>query len=241
MNTNVSENSGITVETSRAISSEISSQMSKKFEEMQTNLNSQILDIINAAIETKVLPSIKNIVKSQNSAKITNLDLRSDRPHPSNSSQARPQKDLQSNGLHPENVSNSAGDAENDFPSLVSMKSNRINHCRENFMDSNQGDDETGYDRDGLFYFKTQTTLSTFASNCLKTESQSKKYMKHLHQQTPISTARQINSFYVIIKTGTLKIGAISKSANFSKYVQDVIIESSKAVLRHPKGTFHAR
>ena len=140
MNTNVSENSGITVETSRAISSEISSQLSKKFEEMQTNLNSQTLDVIN------VLPSIKNAVKSQNSAKITSLDLRSDRSHPSNSSQARPQKDLQSNGLHPENVSNSAGDAENDFPRLISMKSNGINHCRENFMDSNQSDNETGYD-----------------------------------------------------------------------------------------------
>ena len=49
--------------------------MSKKSEEMQTNLNSQILDVINAAIETKVLPSIKNAVKSQYSAKNTNLDL----------------------------------------------------------------------------------------------------------------------------------------------------------------------
>ena len=64
LNTDVSENSGITVETRRAISSEISSQMSKKFEEMQTNLNFQVLDIINAAIETKVLPSIKNAVDS---------------------------------------------------------------------------------------------------------------------------------------------------------------------------------
>ena len=134
------------METSRAISSEISSQMSKKFEEIQTNLNSQILDVINAAIETKVLPSFKNAVKSQNSAKITNFDIRSDRPHPRNSSQARPQKDLLSNGLHPENVSNSAGDAEKDFPRLVSMKSNRINHCRENSMDSNQSDDAIGYD-----------------------------------------------------------------------------------------------
>ena len=35
LNTNVSENSGITVETSRAISSEISSQMSKKFGEIR--------------------------------------------------------------------------------------------------------------------------------------------------------------------------------------------------------------
>ena len=78
LNINPSENSCLTVETSRAISSEISTQMSKKFEELQTNLNSQILDVINAAIENKVLPGIKNAVKTQSSAKITNLDLRSD-------------------------------------------------------------------------------------------------------------------------------------------------------------------
>ena len=86
-----------------AISSEISSQMSKQFEEMQTNTNSQILDVINAAIETKVLPSIKNAVKSQYSAKNTNLDLRSDGLHPNNFSQVRSQKDLQLNRPHPEN------------------------------------------------------------------------------------------------------------------------------------------
>ena len=144
LNANVSENSGITVETSRAISS---SQMSKRFGEVQTNLNSQILDVINAAIETKLLLSIKNAVKErQNSAKITNLDLRSDGPHPSNSNQAHPRKDLQSNRLHLENVSYTSGDAENDFPRLVSMKSNRINRRRENFMESNLNDDENGYD-----------------------------------------------------------------------------------------------
>ena len=47
LNTHISENSGMTVETNRAISSEISSQMSRKLEEMQTSLNSHILDAIN--------------------------------------------------------------------------------------------------------------------------------------------------------------------------------------------------
>ena len=70
LNTNLSENSCLTVETSRASSSKISSQMSKKFEEMQSSLNSQILDVINTAIDTRVLPSIKNAVKGQNAAKI---------------------------------------------------------------------------------------------------------------------------------------------------------------------------
>ena len=78
LNTNLSENSCLTVETSNAISSEISSQMSMKFEEMQSSLNSQIIDVIITVIETRVLPSIENAVGRQNSAKNRNLDLRSD-------------------------------------------------------------------------------------------------------------------------------------------------------------------
>ena len=70
LNTNVSENSRITVEISRAIISEIFSQMSRNFEEMKSTLNSHILDAINSPIEDKVIPSIKNAVGRQNSAKI---------------------------------------------------------------------------------------------------------------------------------------------------------------------------
>ena len=112
LNTNLSENSCLTVATSGATISEISTEMSRKFEEMQTNLNSQILDVINAAIENKVLPGIRNAVKTQSSAKNTNLDLRSDGPHMSNFSQVHPRRDLQSNRLHPENVNYVAGDAQ---------------------------------------------------------------------------------------------------------------------------------
>ena len=68
LNSNLSENSGLTVETSRAIRSEISSQMSTKLEEVKSDLNLHILDTINSAIEKRVIPSIKNAVESQNSA-----------------------------------------------------------------------------------------------------------------------------------------------------------------------------
>ena len=146
LNTNNSEISGMTVETSRAISSEISSQKSRKLEEMQTSLNSHILDAINAVIDRNVLPSIKNAFKTQSSAKNANLDHRSDGPHPSSFSQVQPQKDLHSNRLYPENASYAAGDAQNDFPRLVTMRSDRINHCRENSLDSYQSDEEDGYD-----------------------------------------------------------------------------------------------
>ena len=152
LNINPSENSCLTVETSKAISSEISSQMSKKFEEKQTSLNSQISDVINSAIETRVLPSIKNAVKSQNLTKNTNLDLRSDGPHPSNSSQGWSQKDLRSNRPHRENAINTAVEVQNEFPRLFKARSDQINHYRENSVDSHHSDDEDGYDTHLLQY-----------------------------------------------------------------------------------------
>ena len=93
-----------------------------------------------------MLPSIKKAVKTQNSAKNTNLDLRSDGLHPSNFSQVRPQKDLQSNRLHPDKDTHVALDAQKDFPRLVTMRCDRINYCRENSVESNHSDDENGYD-----------------------------------------------------------------------------------------------
>ena len=152
LNTNLSENSCLTVETRRAISSEISSQMSRKFEEMQSSLNSQILDVINTSIDTRVLPSNKNAVRRQNSAKNTSLDLRSDGLHQDNAAQENSQKDFRSNRLHPENANKLSQDAQNEFPRLISIKSNQTNYCRENSVDSQQSDDESGYDSiDTLF------------------------------------------------------------------------------------------
>ena len=86
----LSEKSGSTAETSRAIYSEISSKMSIKLEEMKSDLNSHILDVINSAIKEKVIPSIKKAEGGKNSAKNTNLDLRSDGLDPNSFSQVRP-------------------------------------------------------------------------------------------------------------------------------------------------------
>ena len=63
LNTNESGISEITAETSRAINSEISSQMSEKFEEVKSDFNSHILEVISSAIQEKVHPSIKNARK----------------------------------------------------------------------------------------------------------------------------------------------------------------------------------
>ena len=92
LNTNLSEICGLTVQTSRALSSEISSQMSKKLEEMKTDTNTGISDAINTAFEGRVLTSMKNAVGGQTSAKNTTLDLPSDGPYPSNFSQVHTQR-----------------------------------------------------------------------------------------------------------------------------------------------------
>ena len=136
LNTNPSENSEITVETNRLINSKISSQMSLKLEKLKTDLNSHIFDVINSALEERVLPSNKS----------ANLDLRSDGPHSSNFSQERAQRDLRSYGRHPENPCQRSQDAQNDFPRLVTTNNSRTNYCRRNSMDSNNSDEDYGYD-----------------------------------------------------------------------------------------------
>ena len=47
--------------------------MSRKLEEMESDLNSYILNVIDSAIEEKVIPSIRSALGSQNSAKNSNL------------------------------------------------------------------------------------------------------------------------------------------------------------------------
>ena len=70
LNANPSENSCLTVETSRAINSEISTQMSRIFEELQSSLKSQILDVTNTAIEIRVIPKMQLAGKIQRKMQI---------------------------------------------------------------------------------------------------------------------------------------------------------------------------
>ena len=83
----MSMNSEITVETRRAINSEISTQMSRRFEEIKSDLNSHILEVLNATIEEKVLPTIRNVVGVNEGARCAKWDLRSDGRHPHMTSQ----------------------------------------------------------------------------------------------------------------------------------------------------------
>ena len=145
LNTNLSENSEITVETSRMINSEISSQMSSKIEEMKSDLNSHILEVINSAIEERILPSIENVIANSREVKNTKWDLRSDGRHPDRNIQMTQNSDLESHGRHKSKVCQQVHDPGENFPKLIATSSNQNNHRRENLVNFEQSDDE-GYD-----------------------------------------------------------------------------------------------
>ena len=145
LNTNLSENSEITVETSRMINSEIPSQMSRKIEEMKSDLNSHILEVINSAIEERFLPSIENVITSNREVKNTKWDLRSDGRHPDRNIQMTQNSDLESHGRHKSKFCQQVQDSGENFPKLVATSSNQNNHRRENLVDFEQSDDE-GFD-----------------------------------------------------------------------------------------------
>ena len=141
----MSENSEITVETSRMINSEILSQMSMKIEEMKSNLNSHVLEVINSAIEERILPSIENVITSNREAKSTKWDLRSDGRHPGRNIQMTQNSDLESHGRHKSKLCHQVQESEENFSKLIATSSNQNNHRRENLVDFEQSDDD-GYD-----------------------------------------------------------------------------------------------
>ena len=86
--------------------------MSRKLEEMRSDLNSHILSAIDSAIEEKVIPSISNVLESQS----THLDLRSDGPHPGTFNQVRPHRDLRLDGPHQQIAGKTSLDVKKDLP-----------------------------------------------------------------------------------------------------------------------------
>ena len=145
LNSNLSENSEITVETSRMINSEISSQLSRKLEEMKSDLNSHILEVINSAIEERILPSIENVIASSREVKNTKWDLRSDGRHPDKNGQMTQNLDPESHGRHKSKFSQQVQDSGENFSKLITTSSNQNNHRRENLVNFEQSDDD-GYD-----------------------------------------------------------------------------------------------
>ena len=104
LNANMIVNSEITDVSSRAFNSENSPQMSRRFEEIKSNLNSHISEVLNTAIEEKVLPSIRSVVEVSEGAKSTKWDLRSDGRHPNMTSQMPQVHDHESDGRQQKNL-----------------------------------------------------------------------------------------------------------------------------------------
>ena len=63
--TNSRENSETTIETTRMESEEVSSQVSRRLNDIKDGLNFQIKDAITMAIAKKVLPSIQKTIDTQ--------------------------------------------------------------------------------------------------------------------------------------------------------------------------------
>ena len=145
LNTNLSENREITVETSRMINSEISSQMSRKIEEMKSDLNSHILEVNNSAIEERILPSIENVIASSREVKNTKWDLRSDGRHPDRNIQTTQNSDIESHGRQKNKFCQQVQGSGENFPKLFTTSSNQNIHRRQNLVDFEQSDDD-GYD-----------------------------------------------------------------------------------------------
>ena len=94
--TNSRENSEITIETTRLINDEISSQLSRNLNEIKTSLNSQIQNAILAATTNTVLPSIQNTLNMQGEPNFTIVDPRSNEPHQGLKAASSASKDLRS-------------------------------------------------------------------------------------------------------------------------------------------------
>ena len=121
---------------------------------MKSDLNSHILEVINSAIEERILPSIENVITSNREAKNTKWDLRSDGRHPDRNIQMTQNSDLESHGRHKNKFCQQVHDSGENFPKLIATSSNQNNHRRENLVDFEQSDDE-GYDRDPVAWWRS--------------------------------------------------------------------------------------
>ena len=76
LNTTSEENSDATIKTARLINSEVTTQNTRKLEELKRDLNSQISESITAEIIEKKLPSFQNTIKAQETGIQAEVDQR---------------------------------------------------------------------------------------------------------------------------------------------------------------------
>ena len=119
--------------------------MSRRFEEIKSDLNSHILEVLNAAIEEKMLPTIMGAVGANEGAKSAKWDLRSDGRHPNTSDQMPPVNDYESHGRQQEKTYKIDQNKAGNLPELITIGGNRETRFRQNSFDSNYSEDD-GYD-----------------------------------------------------------------------------------------------
>ena len=120
--------------------------MSRRFEEIKSDLNYHILEVLNAAIEEKVLPTIRSAVGVSEGAKSTKWDLRSDGQHPNMSSQMPQVNDHKSDGRQQSKTCKIDQNNAGNLPGLITIGSNQEAHFRQNSFDFKYSE-EDGYDR----------------------------------------------------------------------------------------------
>ena len=156
LNTNSRENSQVTIETTRIISDEVSNQISRRLNEINTSLKFQIQDAISNAITEKILPSIQNTLEMQGRPNSTMVDRRSNGLHPSPRSTEFTIKDQRSSGLQRNTeVGNSQGTMENRPKTCLTQENSRL-RSRESSTDSinsEQNRDSTVRTSELHFYF----------------------------------------------------------------------------------------
>ena len=134
--TNSIESSEITTVTTRLINDEISTQMSRKFNEIKDSLNLQIQDAITTAITSSVLPSIQNMLDTQGRPSFTVVDRGSNGPHPGPRATKSTMEDLRSSEPHQDpEVENQQKTWENR-PKTCFARENDRHRSRDNSIDS---------------------------------------------------------------------------------------------------------
>ena len=119
--------------------------MSRRFEEINFDLNSHILEVLKVAIEEKVLPTIRSAVGVREGANSTKWDLRSDGRHPNMSGQMPQVNDHESDGRQQKKTCKLDQSKAGNLPELITIVSNQEAHFKQNSFDSNYSE-EQGYD-----------------------------------------------------------------------------------------------
>ena len=97
---------------------------------MKSDLNSHILEVLNTAIEEKILPSIENVIASNREKRNAKWDLRSCGRHPDRVMQMAQKLDLKSHRQHRGISDQQTQELKENFPRLIATTSNKKDRCR---------------------------------------------------------------------------------------------------------------